>query len=199
MGGFVAAAFATLFPKRTRGLVLVDGGPPLGAPLAEGVDIDAVLAAVVGPAVARLDLRFASLEDYRRFWLEHPALHDSDVEPARIAAYADHDLHGSDGDLRSKVSAAAVRADARDTLVNDAVHTALADVTEPAVLLLAERGMRNDPTPLYPDEAVGTLATAAGPLEVIRVAGTNHYTICMGRAGAQAIAHQVRRFARERA
>lgn len=197
MGGFVMAAFATRYPERTRGLVLVDGGPALGEPLPDDVDIDAVLAQVIGPAMARLEQRFDSVEEYRRFWLEHPALRDSDVDPELIAAYADHDLHGPDGELRSKVSADAVRADARDSLVNDDVRSAVAALTVPTVLLLAERGMLNGATPLYPAESVSGLATATGPLEVIRVPDTNHYTVCMGPGGAQAIAQQVRRLAVE--
>jgi pimeloyl-ACP methyl ester carboxylesterase len=195
MGGFVMATFAALFPERTRGLVLVDGGPTPGGRLPDDVDIDAVLAQVIGPAVGRLDQRFASAEQYRRFWLDYPALRDSDIDADTVTAYADHDLHGPDGDLRSKVSAAAVRADARDTLVNEQVRTTLAAIGAPTVLLLAERGMLNGPTPLYPDDAVDGLTTAAGPLEVVRVADTNHYSVCMGRVGARAIARHLRRFA----
>lgn len=197
MGGFVMAAFANLFPDRTEGLVLVDGGPALGDPLPDDVDIDAVLAQVIGPAMDRLARRFPSAEEYRRFWLEHPAFRDSDVDPDRIAAYADHDLHGPEGDLRSKVSADAVRADARDSLVNDQVRSAVADVAVPAVLVLAERGMLDGPEPLYPADAVDALATQTGRLEIIRVPDTNHYTVCMGPAGAAVIAQQVRRFAGE--
>ncbi|MBW3605898.1 MAG: alpha/beta hydrolase [Actinobacteria bacterium] len=197
MGGFVMAAFATLFPGRTEGVVLVDGGPALGDPLPDDVDIDAVLAQVIGPAMDRLARRFATAEEYRRFWLEHPAFRDSDVDPDRIAAYADHDLHGPDGDLRSKVSADAVRADARDSLINDDVRSAVADIAVPAVLVLAERGMLDGPEPLYHADAVDGLATQTGPLEIVRVPDSNHYTVCMGPAGAAVIAQQVRRLAGE--
>lgn len=195
MGGFVAAAFANLFPERTGGVVLIDGGPALGAEVPPDDDVDAVLMQVVGPAIERLERRFATVDAYRRFWHEHPALRDSGVDPEVIDAYADHDLHGEPPELRSKVSADAVREDTRDSIMNDAVRDALADIAAPAVLLLAERGMLNEETPLYPPAAVSGLATRRGPLEVIRVPGTNHYTIGLGEAGALAIAHQLRRFA----
>jgi pimeloyl-ACP methyl ester carboxylesterase len=194
MGGFVAAAFANHHADRARGVVLVDGGPPF-QDLPPDVDPDAVISAVVGPAIARLDKRFETREEYRRFWREHPALRDSDVDPARIDAYADHDLHGPEGALRSKVSADAVRADAADTLDADGLRAMIIGIDVPAVLLLAGRGMLDQPEPLYADEVVEGLATARGPLEVIRVPATNHYTIAVGEAGALAIAHQVRRFA----
>lgn len=195
MGGSVAAAFANLFPQRTRGVVLIDGGPALSAPLPPDADVDAVLRQIIGPALDRLRRRFASREEYRRFWHEHPAFRAGDVDPTLLDAYADHDLHGAGDELRSKVSADAVREDARDTLTNHAVHIALSRLQVPAVLLLAERGMLDDETPLYPPALVEGLQTAQGPLEVIRVPDTNHYTIAMGEAGALAIAHQLRRFA----
>jgi pimeloyl-ACP methyl ester carboxylesterase len=194
MGGFVAAAFANLHPDRVRGVVLIDGGPPF-QDLPADVDVDAVLAAVIGPALARLDERFETRDDYRRFWREHPALRTSGIDPARIDAYADHDLHGPEGSLRSKVAAEAVRADAADTLVGDRLRVMITGMDVPAVLLLAERGMLDQPEPLYADAVVEGLATARGPLEVIRVPGTNHYTIGLGEAGSLAIAHQLRRFA----
>ena len=39
-----------------------------------GLDIDAALHAVIGPAMARLSMRFADAEAYLDFWREHPAL-----------------------------------------------------------------------------------------------------------------------------
>lgn len=193
MGAFVAAVFANLYPDRTTAAVLIDGGPALGAPLPDDVDVDAVLAQVVGPALDRLSRRFASPEEYRQFWREHPAMRDLGADLHRVDAYADHDLAGTPGDLRSKVSVEAVRADGRDSLVSDAVRDAVTLLDVPSVLLVAERGMQNEPTPLYPD--VDGLVTRRGPLEIIRVPDTNHYTIGLGESGALAIAHQLRRFA----
>src|SRR3954451_20878580 len=71
MGGFVAAALGALHADRVRGIVFVDGGIPF--PVPEGLDTDAALRAIVGPAVERLDLTFASWDDYERFWRAHPA------------------------------------------------------------------------------------------------------------------------------
>ena len=49
---------ATTDPKRWSAVVLVDGGVAL--PLPDGVDPDAMVAGVLGPALARLDMTFAN-------------------------------------------------------------------------------------------------------------------------------------------
>ena len=54
------------------GAELVDGG--VGFPAPDGTDIDAALQAVIGPAMQRLSMRFASSGAYLDFWRAHPAL-----------------------------------------------------------------------------------------------------------------------------
>lgn len=191
MGGFVAAVFAARHPSRTRAVVLVDGGPALG-PQPDDQDVDAVLHAVIGPALDRLDRRFSTREEYRAFWHDHPALRDTGAARAHVDAYADHDLTGPAGNLRPKPDAAAVRADARDMLVGHTVRDTIAGITVPAVLVLAERGMLDDATPLYPDALIGDISTALGPLRTVCVPDTNHYTIGMSVQGARAIAEHMR-------
>jgi pimeloyl-ACP methyl ester carboxylesterase len=193
MGGFVATVFATRVPQRTVGVVLIDGGPAIGEPLPPDADIDEVLHNVIGPALERLDRKFSSREEYREFWRSHPAFVSAGTDLQRVDAYADHDLRGDD--LRSKVNADAVREDARDTLANEGMRRAIGEIDVPTVLLLAERGMQNEETPLYPADKVSALRTRRGALESIRVPDTNHYTITMSLHGARAIAHQLRRFA----
>lgn len=199
MGGYVAAMFAGMFPEATDAVVLVDGGPAIGPQLPPDADVDVVLQRVIGPALDRLDRTFASREEYRAFWREHPAFADADADLDRLDAYADHDLAGPEGALRSKVSAEAVRADGRETLRNEAIRSALGEIDAPAVLLVAERGMRNEETPLFADHVLKGLQTGRGPLDVIRVPGTNHYTILIGEPGSRAVAYQLRRFAAETA
>ncbi|HET9771427.1 MAG TPA: alpha/beta hydrolase, partial [Acidimicrobiia bacterium] len=71
MGGYIVARLAAEAPGRLSAAVLVDGGLPLPRP--PDVDPDVLLAAVLGPSLARLDMTFPSTEDYRRFWQAHPA------------------------------------------------------------------------------------------------------------------------------
>lgn len=197
MGGYVAAMFAGMFPEATDAVVLVDGGPAIGPRLPPEADVDVVLQRVIGPALDRLDRTFASREEYRAFWREHPAFADTNADLRGLDAYADYDLAGPEGAMRSKVNAEAVRADGRDTLRNEAIRSAVENIDAPAVLLVAELGMRNEETPLFGDAALKGLRTTRGPLDVIRVPGTNHYTILIGEPGSRAVAYQLRRFAAE--
>lgn len=72
MGAFVAALAAARHPERVSGVLLVDGG--FGFPPPAGVDGDELLHAVLGPAMARLSMTFASGDAYLEFWSQHPAV-----------------------------------------------------------------------------------------------------------------------------
>jgi pimeloyl-ACP methyl ester carboxylesterase len=171
MGGFVAAVLAHRHPSRVRDVVLVDGGAPL-PPVAD--DIDAVL----GPAVRRLTMRFASVEEYRDFWRQHPSFADWN---RHIESYVDYDLTGEPPSLHSKVSEAAVRADFVDLHTGSAPRAAYEALPADTVFLRAERGMFDDPGGLYPEPDTIKLAVTTVP-------GTNHYSILLGADGARAVA-----------
>ncbi|MPZ82612.1 MAG: alpha/beta fold hydrolase [Actinophytocola sp.] len=171
MGGFVAAVLTHRRPDRVRKLVLVDGGPPLPAP--DG-DPDEAL----GPAARRLRMRFPTKEAYRDFWRAHPAF--ADWSPA-IEAYVDYDLTGEGDQLRSKVSEEAMRTDFVDLHTGAAARAAFAALPANTPFLRAERGMFDQPTPLYPDpDQLAGLALKTVP-------GTNHYTILFGDPGVTAV------------
>ena len=187
LGGYAVARFAADHPERVRAIVLVDGG--LTAPLPDGVDPQAVTAAVLGPALARLRERFASREAYHDWWRAHPALAHADVSDADLVAYADHDLVGEPPELRSSVGEEVVRADAGELLeLGKPAHR----LDVPAELLCAERGMVDDPNPIQPAALAEPWADAApGLRRTERVPGVNHYTIVMGAAGAGAVAQAI--------
>jgi lipase len=182
MGGFVALAMADAHPRRVRRLVLVDGGPPLPVPpLPPGADNPQErMAAVIGPAAERLAMRFPSRSAYRDFWRRHPAF--GKWTPA-IEAYVDYDLTGAEPRLRSKVSPAAVAADTVDLYGGGAPTAAWHRLRHEALFLGAERGLLDEPPPLYPD-----LAPIAARMPARRVPGTNHYTILFAESGAAAVA-----------
>lgn len=172
MGGFVAAVLTHRHPGRVARLVLVDGGAPLPPPHGGPETI-------LGPAARRLRMRFASREAYRAHWREHPSF--AAWTPA-VEAYVDYDLAEVDGSFRSRVSAEAMRADYADLHTGPAGLAAFAALPAGVPFVRAERGLLDEPPPLYPD-----LDQLAG-LDVTTVPGTNHYSILFADAGVAAIA-----------
>lgn len=187
LGAYIAVRLAAGHPDRVRALVLVDGGLPI--PGTDGADPQELLDASIGPAVARLRMRFASADEYRDWWRAHPAIASSDVEDHDVVDYADHDLIGSPPELRTAVVEDAVRADAAD------LFTVL-DYPEglgvPATLLCAPRGFVDDPNPLQPLALARAWAAGAPELRrAVAVPDVNHYSIALGARGARAVADAV--------
>lgn len=186
MGAFVASSTAVRHPERVARLLLVDGGPPLTAPLPADVDVEAVLRQVIGPSLDRLRRTFASPEDYRAFWHAHPAMAAAPDE--LVDAYADYDLREEADGWHARVRESAALADARDTLLDADVLTAFARATCPTLLLYAERGMLDGPEGLYRPAAVEDLVARHPHLEARLVPDTNHFSIGMSHHGADAVA-----------
>lgn len=181
MGGFVAVVLAANFGDRVGRVVLADGGPPLGRP--PGDTVDEQLAAVLGPAAKRLEMRFASVRAHHDFWHAHPAF--AEWHPA-IESYVDYDLTGEEPMLRSRVSFEAVRGDSLDILEGPDLADAWRRLDGDLLFLRAQRGMLNEERSLYPDPA-----PIAERMPVYTVEGTNHYTILLGEPGAEAVANVV--------
>jgi pimeloyl-ACP methyl ester carboxylesterase len=171
MGGFVASVLAHRYPARVARLVLVDGGAPLPAPRG-GPE------SMLGPAARRLEMRFDSPAAYRDHWRAHPSF--AEWTPA-VQAYVEYDLTGPEGAMRSKVSAAAMRADFTDLHTGADGLDAFAALPAGVPFVRAERGMLNEATPLYADLDV------LSRLKVTTVPGANHYSILFGDAGVSAV------------
>lgn len=187
MGAFVAAAAAHRHPDRISRVILVDGGLPLELPPGvEASQVDGLL----GPALARLTMTFASRDDYRAFWRGHPAF--ATEPPADLDAYADYDLTGTAPALRPRPAVEAVRTDARE-LYGDAVVIESLAALDGAILLTAPRGLQDETPGLYPPAALERWRSRLPGLIVEEVADVNHYTIVMGERGAAAVAEVVRR------
>jgi lipase len=187
MGSYVAARLGVQHPDRVSRLVLVDGG--LTVPGSADVDPEPFMRAFLGPALARLEMTFESVDAYVEWWHQHPAISGSDIDPEVLREYAAHDLVGEPPALRSSVNPDVLRPDGTDVLRSDDAHR----LALPAVLLSAPRGMVNDPNPMQPLELVHAWA-AEDPdrRRGLQVPDVNHYTITMGAAGAAAVAAEVR-------
>lgn len=187
MGAFVACLAASRHPERFSSIVLVDGGFGFTPP--EGTDLDAVLHATLGPAMARLSTTFAGRDEYYDFWRAHPAFEN--MWDGCVRAYVDRDLVGEPPELHPSCVPEAVRADGADVLADPEALAAIRKLPQPTTLLLAERGLQNEPGGLYPPR---TVAAAGLPpaVEVHRVPDTNHYSIALSEHGAAAVAEAIR-------
>lgn len=184
MGAFVTVRLAAAHPDRVAGVVLVDGGLPIPHP--EGLAADEVAAAVLGPALARLEMRFPDPAAYVDFWKAHPA-----IGPAwddHLADYVAYDLVGTPPELRSSSVAEAVAQNVLELDGSDGYADDLASLPAPVDFLRAERGLLDQPEALYPRERVAAFAERMPALRVTEVAGLNHYTIVMTEAGAAQVA-----------
>ena len=195
MGGFVVARLAAEHPDRVASVVLLDGGVPLPRPGDE--DPEAVLEKVVGQAVARLRMTFASREDYIAYWRRHPAFAhawNDDVE-----LYAGYDVAGPPGAMRSVVSMDAVRADSADLLDEPAARAAVDGIASSLRLLRARRGfLDEEDKPFIPLEALQAFAADHPDADVEDVAGVNHYTLTLGESpGPARVADAIRAAIRE--
>jgi pimeloyl-ACP methyl ester carboxylesterase len=191
MGAFVAALAAARCPDRVTGVLLVDGG--LGFSLAAGVDADTALAAVLGPALARLPMTFASDEEYLTFWSQHPAVSGllSGETAEAVRRHLLHDLvPDGRGALRSSCVADAVRADGAGVLADVETHAAVAASSVPTTLVWAERGLLDQPQGLYDSERLAALALPSR-VRVRKAEDTNHYDVVLGRRGAAVVAEEL--------
>jgi lipase len=188
MGAYVALLARDAHPELVRRLVLIDGGLPL--PVPDGTDLDAVVDATLGPAIARLGQTFPSTDAYLDFWRAHPAL--AAHWTADVEAYVRYDLVGEPGQLWSRCAEDAVRADGRDVLAEKPFAEALQRLTKPTPLLTAPAGMFGAPPPLLPSELVAAWAERAPALRPQVVPEVNHYTIMFDKEGAAAVSQAIR-------
>jgi lipase len=188
MGAYVALLARDMHPELVRRLVLVDGGLPL--PVPDGIDLDALLDATLGPAIARLGQTFADTDAYLDFWQAHPAL--ADHWTADVEAYIRYDLIGEPGQLRSRAVGDAIRTDGREVLAEKPFADALSRLTRPTPLLTAPAGMFGQPPGLLPPELIATWQERVPQLRPQTVPGVNHYTIMFEREAAAAVSQAIR-------
>ncbi len=189
MGGFVAVVSGARAPDRFRRILLLDGGLMLFDEPPAGMSIEQLTAAVVGPSMQRLDMRFDSPEAYLEFWHAHPALIGN--WSAGMDRHFAYDLVGEPPELRASTNKAAVLADVESELTGDLVPDALRALTQPVRMLRAEGGILSD-EPLYTEQAVAQWIGQMHDFSFRTVRGVNHITLVQGPAGIAEVAAEIR-------
>lgn len=195
MGGFVGTVTAALHPRRVGALLLVDGGVPLTQlswitkfPFSDWM-VEKLTGKIIGPALKRLDMTFASPEAYLDYWRPHPAL--AAHWCAEYERWVSYDLIGEAPALRSSVRKDALILDVRTQLIEDLVPQSLRKLECPVRFLRAERGLF-DNEPLYPEARLRKAAAPIRRFSYANVPDTNHYTILLSPAGAAVAAKEAR-------
>lgn len=189
MGAFVAALVAARYPERVDRAVLVDGG--VGFPVPEGTDIDAVLTAVIGPAMTRLSMTFDDREAYLDFFAQNPAIGHAFAAGGQTAqdlrGYLDHDLvQLDDGRLASSCVLAAIRADGAAVTADPESLGAVRLLTVPTVMLWAARGLMDQTPGLYTADVLVAAGLPAS-VTVQPVPDCNHYSILFDQQAVTAV------------
>ena len=186
MGAWVAAIFGQRHVDRAERLILVDGGLPIQSD--PEMSADEIIEAVVGPALARLEMEFVSEEDFFEYWKSHPALGPYWDDAMR--GPLSYELQPSDGGFRVPANPEAIEVDARQITVDPETNAAAAMVDVPARLIVVEKGTADEDGGMIPLEAARVAADANPMLTVDYLPGLNHYTLVLG-AGAPAVASAI--------
>lgn len=184
MGAFVAGVFAVRHPALVSRLVFVDGGLPLDAPA--GLTPDELVAAILGPTAARLNLRFDSAADYLDFWRDHPAF-AADWTP-ELERYLSYDLVPDGDRLRPATSYATTVEDTIDMNTTSTISDAITALTHPTVLITVPRGLQDEEPGLYAEAYLPGVLAGTPTIVHERWQDFNHYTVVLSRAGAERLA-----------
>ena len=177
MGAFVVAALTHLAPTRIAKTVFIDGGVPL--PMPAGFTVETIMPLILGPALKRLAMTFASKEDYINYFRQQPAFHKG--WGPEMDEYCTYDLHG----VTPSTNPACVEQDTRDLFGESLVHDALTLIERDILMIRAERGLQNEPVPLYPEEYIKSVLAEKYPrIKLTTLPDTNHYDILLGTEGA---------------
>jgi lipase len=184
MGAFVATALAAQEPNLVSGLVLIDGGPVLDAPVGDSPQqgVNAALA----QRIAQLRQTYPSRQAYREFWRTQPHFPPEEWNPW-VEAFLDYEV-GGDSPVQPKASEAGVLADLGQAFERDAITERLKSIRVPTLLIRAESGFTPGQPPLFPDAIAAKFRTYVPHTEDHKLAGTTHYTVALGERAAARIA-----------
>lgn len=189
MGGWVAAIVGARHGDRVSRVILVDGGLPLEVD--ETSDPEEMVSATVGPAVARLGMEFATVDDYFAFWRQHPAM----TEPwgqLHDEVFRYDLLDDEDGVFSVRSNRDAIVTSAKGFLTDPVVNRAHLDIACPCTLITVDHGLLGEPGGFMSGAAAEAAAGANSNIRVLSLRDLNHYTLMLG-SGAPIVAEAITR------
>jgi pimeloyl-ACP methyl ester carboxylesterase len=174
MGCNIAARFAADHPERVAAVVLLDGGLPL---ISEEVVSDDGEDEEPPGLLDRLELTFATVEEYVAYWRRHPALKgawDEDID-----AFVLCDFVEDENGVRCVVNLRAVVTDLAGLTFDGITRTSVIRVRVPVRVMRAERGLFDD-DPVLPLPELTDFLRDHPHVSAELVPDVNHYTIIMG-------------------
>lgn len=112
-----------------------------------------------------------------------------------LEQYLAYDLVPADdapGRLRPATSYATTVEDTIDMNTTSIVADSLAALRRPATLITVPRGLQDEPPGLYAEAYLSRILAGYPEIDHERWPGLNHYTVVLGRAGAERLARVVR-------
>ncbi len=196
LGGFIIANAAERHPDRVQRLVLVDGGVPFPSagppPDPTTVDVEAIVQAVIGPALDRLDMRWPHEDGYVDFFRAHPAFQAPNEWTPGVEDYVRYDaVTTADGETRSSVNKEAVLVDGGAAIVDPEAAAAIERVSVPTTWVWCPRGLLDQTPGLFPPDYVAQRAGELAHVTAVLAENTNHYTIVTADVGAGVVADAI--------
>ena len=194
-GAFSVQQTAVRHPDLVAGVIMVDGGFTV---VPEGTDIPALARLVLGPALARTDATFASVEEFVAPLRDIASFRIAGEWNDYVQAYYEADLEGEPPTLRSSASPVMAMAEF-EAMAAPSLHDDLEKVKVPFHLIRAERGLllTGEEPQVVPDVFVDLLRQRVLQLTEETVADTNHYTVSLSERGGRAIAAAIEKMAGE--
>ncbi len=187
MGAWLTALYASTRTRRIGAVVLVDGG--LQIDVDETLPPEKALHALIGPALARFDQSFGSIDDYLDFWRTHPALAGRWIP--RLNTVFSYDAEETDdGGVVSRANPKAILAGGRDMLFDEQANKAVFELTVPTRLLIVDHDMLDHPGGFMSTDAADKAASRNPNVDVEMLTGLNHYTLILGH-GASSVATSI--------
>ena len=176
MGCDVAARFAVDHPERVAAVVLLDGGLPVLAENVASDDGEDEEGDEHG-LLERLELTFATVEEYVAYWRSHPALQSAWNDD--IETFVRGDFVEDDDGVRCVVKMRAVLWDMANLSFDGLTRGAATRVRAPVRLMRAERGLFDD-DPVIPLSDLVEFLRRYPQITVELVPDVNHFTLVMG-------------------